>query len=267
VGLAITYLWQQHPVTAAAVRDAQLDARGDLRPYNEIGLKGMVFRWLVRPVSFQLWFIRSLFIYNVLYPVFKWAVLKYPAIWFGLTFIFWHTIFSIFFIEGIGLFFFSFGVWLSKRSYPIHKKPVWFSFYLSWLFYLGISVIKTFMAFELEPEDPATHYILYGLHDISVFSGILAIWFGGDAVVKWCMNRKWFVWVSGFSFIIFALHVPLTHYFTRLAFIYFNNLPNYRLLTYFTVPAVVLFICITAGAILRAAVPKVYRLATGGRGF
>ncbi|WP_018617129.1 acyltransferase family protein [Segetibacter koreensis] len=267
VGLALTWLWQQFPTTAQAVRDANLDQLGGIRSYSEIGFGGILKRLIVRPVSFQLWFIRSLFIYNILYPFIRWAVIKYPTIWFALTFIFWHTIFSIFFIEGLGLFFFSAGVWVCKRNYPLHKKPSWFSLYLSWLFYIGISVIKTFMAFELEPDNPSTPYILYTLQDISVFSGILAIWFGGDKIVKWCMSKSWFVWASSFSFVIFALHVPLIQYATRLAFIYWHNIANYRLLTYMTVPVIILFFCIVFGALFRALFPKVYSVSTGGRGF
>ena len=267
VGIAITWLWQQFPATAQAVKDAQLDQLGDNRPYAEIGWGGVLYRWAVRPVSFQLWFVRSLFIYNVFYPFIKRVVIKFPVVWFSLAFLFWHTIYSVFFIEGLGLFFFSFGVWVNKYNYPIYKKPVWFSYYLSWLFYLGISVIKTFMAFELDPADAATTFVLYGLHDISVVSGILAIWFGGDRIVRWCMSKEWFAWASKFSFVIFALHVPLIHYATRLAFIYWHNMPDYRLLTYITVPVIILLFCIVVGALLRSLFPKAYRIATGGRGF
>lgn len=267
VGIAVTWLWQQFPVTAQAVKDAQVDQLGDIRLYAEIGWSGILYRWLVKPVSFQLWFIRSLFIYNLLYPVIKRAVTKFPVVWFSLVFLFWHTVYSFYFIEGMGLFFFSFGIWVNKYNYPIHKKPVWFSYYVSWLFYLGVSVIKTFMAFELHPAEPATPYILYALQDVSVVSGILAIWFGGDSIVKWCMSLKWFMWASKFSFIIFALHVPLINYVTRLTFIYCHNIPDYRLLTYIIVPIFILMFCIAIGAFLRSVSPKVYRVATGGRGF
>ena len=123
------------------------------------------------------------------------------------------------------------------------------------------------MAFELEPANTATPFILYALHDISIGAGILAIWFGADPVVKWCMNKKWFEWASSFSFIIFALHVPLIHYTSRLAFIYWQHLRPYRLLTYLVVPVAVFFFCIIVGAMLRSTFPKVYRFATGGRGF
>jgi fucose 4-O-acetylase-like acetyltransferase len=267
VGIAITYLWQQFPVTARAVLDAQVDQMGDNRPYNEIGWAGILYRWAVRPVSFQLWFIRSLFIYNVLYPVIKWAVIKYPVIWFAIIFAFWHTVYSIFFVEGLGLFFFSFGVWLNKHNYPLHKKPTWYSHYLSWLFFIGISVIKTFMAFELPDNTVSTSFILYALHDLSVGAGILSIWFSGNGIVNWFMKKDWFMWATSFSFIVYALHVPLIHYTTRLAFIYWHNVPGYRLLTYMVVPVVVFLFCIATGALFRRVWPKGYRFATGGRGF
>jgi hypothetical protein len=123
------------------------------------------------------------------------------------------------------------------------------------------------MAFELEPADAATPFILYALHDISIASGILAIWFGADPVVKWFMNKKWFEWATSFSFIIFAFHVPLINYTTQLAFIYWHHLRHYRLLTYMVVPVAIFFFCLVSGALLKRAFPGVYRFATGGRGF
>ena len=42
IGLAITFLWQQFPVTANAVLSAKLDQLGDDRPYKVIGWWGIV---------------------------------------------------------------------------------------------------------------------------------------------------------------------------------------------------------------------------------
>ena len=123
------------------------------------------------------------------------------------------------------------------------------------------------MAFELEPQTALTEFVLYILHDVSIASGLLAIWFSGDTAVKWFMKKKWFVWATSFSFIIYALHVPLIHYATRLAFIYLRSFANYRLLTYFIIPVFILLFCIAAGAVFRRLWPKGYRVATGGRGF
>ena len=96
IGLLVTFLLQQFPVTAKAVFDSQLDQLGDNRPYTEIGWAGIIKRWLVVPISFQLWFIFALFIYNVAYPALRWMVLKIPYIWFPISFLLWFTYLFVF---------------------------------------------------------------------------------------------------------------------------------------------------------------------------
>lgn len=267
VGLAVTFLWQQFPLTAEAVRMAQLDQLGDNRPYMEIGWGGILYRWALVPISFQLWFIRSLFVYNLLYPFLKWVVLKYPIIWFCIVVFLWITLANVLFIEGMGLTFFSAGIWLSKRNYPIDKKPEWFSRYICWITFIGLSVIRTFMAFEFESYHNVYIAAMLILQGVTVVAGILAVWFSADAVVKWCMSRKWFVWLTAFSFVIFALHIPLLAYVMRLTTMFVHNMNGYRLLTYIFVPLAVLFFCVVVGALLRKVLPGFYKIATGGRGF
>ena len=267
VGLLITYLWQQFPITRQAVFDSQLDQVGDNRTYTQIGWGGIISRWLLRPVSFQLWFIRSLFIYNLVYPVFRWAITNYPRLWFALMFLMWVFLFRILFFEGQGMLFFSLGIWLYKYNYPIDRKPEWYSRYLSWLFFIGLNVIRTFMAFELEEYNRLTIAVLVMLHILSVMAGVIAIWYSGDNVVKWFMKKKWFIWASAFSFIIYGLHIPLLAYSMRLAYFYGSGISNYRFISYIVVPVFILFFCIITGAIFRRVWPSAYKLCTGGRGF
>lgn len=267
IGLIITFLLQQFPFTAQLVKAADVDQLGDNRPYTEIGWGGILYRWALVPVSFQLWFIRSLFIYNMLYPVIKWLVMRYTTIWFSIVLLFWFLGFQLIFIEGQGILFFSFGIWLNKTNYPIDKKPEWYSHYLGWLFFIGISIIKSFMAFELDLGSAVTFWILIAMHATTIVAGIIAVWYGGDDLVRWCMHQKWFVWATSFSFIIYGLHVPVIEYVTMYLFHAWSNFPYHRLLTYFVAPVVVLGICIAAGALLRSMLPKVYKVITGGRGF
>lgn len=267
VGLAITYLWQQFPVTAKAVLDAHIDQLGDNRPYAEIGWGGVVLRWLIAPISFQLWFILALFLTNVIYPFIRWAIAKYAFVWFALTFFLWASELGIFVFDGRGLFFFSAGVWLQKTDFNLEQKPKWISLYIVWLFFIGFSVIKTFMAFELEASNRTTYVLLNILHDVSVLSGIVAVWFGADSLVKWCIRQHWIIWTASFSFYIFGLHGPLVVYLTRLSYLYFNQVPNYRLFTYLLVPLIVLAFCVVTGAVVRKIFPTFYKWSTGGRGF
>jgi len=267
IGLAITYLLQQFSYTARLIEMAALDQLGDNRPYEQIGWKGILFRWVLAPVSFQLWFIRSLFIYNLLYPVFKWVITRYPGVWFALTAMLWVLGFKLGFVEGQGIFFFSLGVWLGKTNYPIEKKPGWYSHYLGWLFFIGTSVIRTFMAFELEPALTGTFWVLILLQVVTILAGILALWFGADELVRWCMHRRWFVWLTSFSFIIYGLHVPVIGYVSMYLFQQLSWFPYYRLLTYFLAAAMVLALCVSIGALLRYYLPGLYKKMTGGRGF
>lgn len=267
IGLAITYLWQRFPVTAEAVQRAALDQLGDNRPYEEIGWGGVIKRWLLAPVSFQLWFIRSLFVYNLLYPVFRWGVTRFPIATFIILGLLWLSFFQIPLIEGQGLFFFVAGIWLQKSSFPIERKPEWYSHFLNWLVFVGICIIKTFIAFEFDTLTPSVQWALMLLYACATVAGVLAVWFSLDDVVRWFMTRRWFLWATNYSFFIYGLHIPLLSFLTNLVFIYWQDFQLYRLFTYLLLPTFILLFCIAVGAFVRVIAPPVFKLMTGGRGF
>lgn len=267
-GLLFTFLLQQFPYTANIVYQTGIDQLGDNRPYIEIGWSGMAERFLLRPISYQLWFILALFFFNLIYPVIKWMVVRLPYIWLPVTFLlFFVSVVNIPLIDFRGLFFFSFGVWLQKKNVSLEKEPRWFSLGISLIVFIGLSVIKTFMAFELEPEAISTFFSLLLLHQIAVLAGILTLWFGSDQVVAWFSNKEWFHNASGYSFFVFGLHVPLLPYLMKWALLQTTIIPNYRLLCYLFVPFAVICICIWIGKLLHRFFPRFYSVVTGGRGF
>jgi membrane-bound acyltransferase YfiQ involved in biofilm formation len=81
-----------------------------------------------------------------------------------------------------------------------------------------------------------------------------------------CMARPWFVWISAFSFMIYAMHAPLVAYATEGVFSCINQWTLYRIMTYIFLPMVIISLCVGVGALLRRTVPKAYSLLTGGRG-
>ena len=267
IGLAMTYLWQQFPVTADAVQNAALDQLGDNRPYEEIGWGGVIKRWLIAPVSFQLWFIRSLFVYNLLYPIFRWGIVKYPLATFIILCVLWLSFFQVPLLEGQGIFFFAGGIWLQKRSYPIDRRPDWYSHFLHWTVFIGICVIKTFIAFEFDALTPTVQWALMLLYACATVAGVLAVWFSLDQVVRWLMSKRWFLWSTNFSFFIYGFHIPLLAFVTNLFFIYLKDFQWHRLFTYIVAPTLVLLFCIAMGALFRKIAPPVYKVMTGGRGF
>jgi hypothetical protein len=267
-------LLQQIPYTANIVLKANLDQLGDNRPYTEIGWVGIIKRWLTAPIAYQLWFLTTLFVFNLIYPAIRWLVVKIPYIWLPLTFIYFLLIFQLPFIDSRGLFFFSLGVWIQKRNFSLEVEPKWFSLGLCLITFIGLTVIKTFMAFELKSYDfrtestfNSTTVILTLLHQFSIIAGIMAMWFGADRIIHKVMSREWFHQVSGFSFFIFGMHVPLLPYVMTWAMLTFSFLPFHRFIMYLLVPFLVLLVCVWAAGTIRRFLPKVYLLVTGGRGF
>lgn len=267
IGLLITFIFQQFSFTADIVFRAGIDQMGDNRPYAEIGWKGILFRWLVMPISYQLWFIFVLFIYNAAYPFFRLMILRVPWIWFLATGFLWFTLFNIRHLEGQGMFFFSIGIWLQKRQINIEKLPKWFSVGLCWIFFMGVCLIKTFIAFEFEPNTYATLVTLTVLYHLAAVSGILAIWFSVDQLAAWWMQQERLKDSTGYSFFIFGLHVPLLVYAMRFALDLIGDFRYGRLTAFILVPVSVIIFCILVGHFFKRFTPGFYSLLTGGRGF
>ncbi len=229
----------------------------------------MLFRWILIPVPYQLWFIRVLFIYNLAYPLIRWCILNRIGRWifFSLAFLMWLGTFGFVFVEGEGILFFSLGVLLQKKEFNIESpvkglKPLWWG-----IIFFSFAAIKTVLAFKGQALlGNAIYPVLALIHKIVVLSGLITCWFGFDPLVRWCMERKWFVWISAFSFMIYAMHAPLVAYATDAVFSNFHNIPEYRLLTYIFLPMVIITFCVGAGALMRKVIPKVYSVLTGGRG-
>lgn len=266
-GLLLTFLLQQIPFTANIVSSAAVDQLGDNRPYTEIGWHGILPRLLWGDIAYQMWFILVLFVYNLIYPFIRWMVMRVPYIWLPLVGFLWYIHFNAGLAEGQGLLFFSLGVWIEKRNISIEKPPAWLSIGHAWIFFIGVCIVKTFMAFELDPAEMSTYFILLTLYQLSIPAGIVAIWFSADKLVQWSMNKKWFQRAAGYSFFLYGMHIPLLAYVMQAAVMYLDKIPEYRLLTYIFVPAMVALFCIAVGMLLKKTMPKVYAVVTGGRGF
>lgn len=270
LGIALTFALELLPVTRDMIADSHVvqidDTRHLLHDYHWYEL---TFRWIFLPVSYQLWFIRVLLIYNLAYPWIRKAVLGKTSrpIFFTVATLMWMATLGVIFFEGEGLLFFSLGVWIQKTGFSIEQPKGWMR-PAPWLAaFLIMAVTKTWLAFEGEPLlGKATYTLITFLHKGTVLSGLIAAWFGGDTLVKWFMQRKWFAWLTAFSFMIYALHAPFIAYFINPVIAFFQPFPAARLIAFVVLPLVVIVFCVSLGALLRTTFPKAYSLLTGGRG-
>ncbi len=271
IALLFTYLLEMYQPTKALVESSHLMQIDEKRLFlHEYKWFEWLGRWFFNPVSYQLWFIRVLLIYNLAYPVIKWLVAHKVAKWifFPVVFLLWLSSGGFFFIEGEGLLFFSLGVWMQQTNFNLEIPKKWMNPIFWFIVFLATTSVKTWLAFRgFALIKESVFPILLLLHKLVVFSGLIAAWFACDAFVKWCMQKQWFVWCTAFAFIIYALHVPLVTYAIDGIFNCLHSFHHYRLITFFLLPLLIIGFSICVGFVLRKYLPKTYAVLTGGRGF
>ncbi len=229
----------------------------------------MLGRWIFAPVPFQLWFIRVLFFYNLAYPLLR-RWLSHPVkrkVLFTVAALMWLSTSGYYFFEGEGLLFFSLGIWIQKNRFDIDTPKKFLRPAIWGMIFVSVCAVKSVLAFKGAEMLGDTAFLLMTiLHKIAVVSGLIAAWYGGNGLVKWCMKRRWFVSLSGFSFMIYAVHVPLVTFAIDPALQLTQHLPLHRLATFILLPSSIIAFAIVFGALLRKTLPRYYGLLTGGRG-
>ncbi|MGI4869968.1 MAG: acyltransferase family protein [Janthinobacterium lividum] len=264
--LAALWALEQFAITRQAVIAAEISPFWPRQLLSQYMPAELLLRWLVIPAPFQLWFLRSLLVYNLAYPWLKAAVSRWPGWYFGVAGLLWLTMAPLPLVEGEGLLFFGLGVWLGLRNYPVQTPPNWLRPSLVATLWLGASVLKTGLAFGGPEHHLGPQLLMLALHKVGEVSGLLTAWFGLDALVRGAMALRPVRWLAGFSFVIYVLHVPAVNYATELALRHGHGLPHLYLLTYLLVPLLVIGVSVTVGAALRRLAPSAYAVLTGGRG-
>lgn len=266
-GLLLTYVLEMFSYgsnVVAATHMVQLDDSRVL--LHQHHWYEVLARWIFFPVSYQLWFIRVLFIYNLAYPAIRFCIMHRVGKWifFSIAFLMWFATAGFIIIEGEGLLFFSLGIWMQKTNFDIDKANKWMNLKSWFIIFISLSVIKTLLAFEA--NFTGIQLVLTILHKTVVISGLIFAWFGCNAMVRFFMGKKWFVWLSAFSFMIYVIHAPLVVYATKAVFMYADHWYAYRIITFILLPLCLIAIAIVKGALLRTLMPGVYSFLSGGRG-
>jgi len=270
IGILFTFLLESFPVGRELVSGSGVVQIDDTRKLlNDYHWYELMFRWIFMPIPYQLWFIRVLLIYNLAYPAIRWCVTHPTGKWifFSVALLMWLGTMGFVFFEGEGLLFFSLGVWMQKTGFNIEHparglEPRWWG-----ITFVVLAAVKTILAFSgMSLLGNATIPVLALLHKLVVLSGLIACWYGLNPLVRWCMARRWFTWLSAFAFIIYAIHAPLVAYFINPALALLAPLPGTHLLAFVLLPLSVISFAIATGALLRKISPKAYGLLTGGRG-
>lgn len=171
-----------------------------------------------------------------------------------------------FFLEIEGLLFFSLGIWLAVTNVDVIARPTWFRAPAMLALWLGLCGIKTWLAFSVESLSQPMALGMMALHRGGEVAGLLTAWYGLDGLANTAMRQRLFRWLAGFSFMIYALHVPMVNYMTEAALQLGAGIAHIELWTYLVVPLIVVAVTVTIGVALRSGARPVYSLLTGGRG-
>lgn len=281
IWIGIGWALEQVPLTRWAVVHAEISPFWPRQLLSQLTPGEWVPRWLISPMPFQLWFLRNLLVLNIAYPLLRTAVLRGPKLYFGIVAVIWFfgidpsallimALTGVYFslAGGEGLLFFALGSWLALTGRNVLTPPRWLRLPVVATLWVGAAAGLTVLAFTLPaPRGPSPGVLtMLALYRLSEVAGILTAWFGLDWLVRRAMARRWFQWLTGFSFMIYVLHVPTINYANELAFRFGRGVPHIVLLTYALLPLLIVAGAVLVGATLRRLVPGLYGVLTGGRG-
>ena len=177
-GILLTFLLELHPSMRGGIASSHVVQIDDTRMLiHDYRWYEVVIRWIFFPVSYQLWFIRVLFIYNLAYPLIVKAVTSRTAryMFFSVAVLFWLGTVGLVFVEGEGLLFFALGVWIQKAGFSIESPRPWLNPTGWFIAFVSLATLKTWLAFRGQPLMGDSVYPLIALlHKGTVISGLIA---------------------------------------------------------------------------------------------
>lgn len=219
-----------------------------------------LFIMFIKPVAFQLWFLRDLIIYVILSPLFFLALKQY-RFWLPLVLFVASWVGLIFLPPEIkiwGAFFFVFGgyiaVWhkLDDLTRNIGK--------LVFLLSLSLYLLNALAS-------PLIGVLVPGSAVFFMLCGVIAIWCGYDLLIKnddsILINKL--VYGGGYSFFIYCFHEPFLNIIKKLGLKILGVSDVSLTILYIVNPLIMCAIAIIFAIIMKSFFPKVYSILVGGR--
>ncbi len=259
-GIGITWFFESRAEIAPFAEASWLRPFGNL-PIHKWNLSQWFEGVIFQPVSFQLWFLKSLFIYSLLYPLLRKALTLKPYWFLGFFGLMWLTSSGFLFLfEGEGILFFSLGIFYAKDGMdPLKIRHFLSRFKVYWILPV-ILLGKTFLSFEFQGMEAPVYF----LHKISQPLMVMAVWFGYDAVLG-RFNKTPLESLSHYNFFIYGAHVPLVYYITDWIFAFYGKEDSMRFLVFVFLPVAVAMCAIIIGYLFEKLVYPLFWVFTGGR--
>jgi hypothetical protein len=205
------------------------------------------------PLVFQFWFLRDLFILNLLFVVIKKAVDLCPGGTFILFFILWIGGVNIYIVSTGALFFFVLGYYIVK--YNINYKH--------------LDNIKTLDMVIMYMITIITSLFFRGkvtiISSINISVGIMFFIKLSYTLINKIKTYKMLAWLEEYAFWVYATHGIVLATMVKLSVKIMPMDGGWLLLHYFIVTLVCIFVLVGIGIIFKKMFSKLFSILTGGR--
>ena len=205
------------------------------------------------PFAGQFWFMRDLFILNLLFTGIKKLIDAFPLGVFILCAFLWINNIDIYIVSPEALMFFTLGYYAVK--YGLSIKDIDRIKITDLTAVYGITIILEYLFLESMPI----------LHKINIITGCIFFL----KISRYCIEHirlyKILAWLEKYAFIVYAVHMVIMPQFLK---VYIKTVPLkgvYIILGYFFVIMFGIFVSLIFGIILKKLFPKIYGVLTGGR--
>jgi fucose 4-O-acetylase-like acetyltransferase len=205
------------------------------------------------PYNYPLWFLRDLFILDLLFIPIKKTIDKFPFGILILVILLWFSDIQLWIVSPEALLYFILGYYIVK--YNISEKGV------DKIRLMDIGIIY-FLTIFLELFFMESFSVI---HKINIFVGILFFIKMSMYIIKNDRLCKGLTWLGKYEFIIFAFHAFVINYVAKIIYIIIPMRGIFILFEYFIVVVFTIILCIISGVMLNKIMPKLYKVLTGGR--
>jgi len=258
LGVLVTYLFESQAFLEQFVISAQLGKYGiSVHEWSPEQWFSGVF---LDQISFQLWFLRSLFIYSLLYPLLVLATQKWPWILLALFAACWILGIGFVFVEGEGILFFTIGIVAQKHNWNFKAIAAFTNKFYLWIPTLILVSLKAWLSFQ-----EGNIQICWFMHSAQQLLLLLTFWGLYDISIGKTTKHIWLDKASRYNFFIYGFHVPILYYLTDLTFFYLGKESMTRLGVFICLPLLLVAFSMLWGWILDKVFPKAFWVLTGGR--
>ena len=207
------------------------------------------------PLLYPLWFVRDLFVLNILAKLIKKIIDKYPMTIMCILLLVWifNVPTGVFCIGTQAICFFSFGYYIVKYDIRLSIVDKIHNFIMSSFYFILI-------ALDVITRDWGN---IHGIiHQFCILVGI-CFWYRCTTKIYNSVWEKKLLIISKYSFFVYIFHEMSLTVLKKIGMMFLPRTPFFQVVQYLAIPIIIFICCIIAGEFLEKYVPKVYSLLTG----